>query len=395
MLALLSFASGLPLALVKGSVPTWLRTQSVDLQTIGWFSLASLPWGLKFLWSPVIDRYSPIPPGRRRGWICFFQAALAASVLCLAGLNPTVSPWLVGMTVFLVAFFSASQDIALDAFAVESMKKSEYGSVNGLRVAFYRVAMLVGGGVAIAAAAYAPWSVVFSSLAAMFLIFIPITLLNKEPAETAPRPASLADAIVKPLASFFKTPRVIEIAFFILLFKASDNMANTVIQPFLVDEGYSLIDIGIGMKTVGLVATLAGAFIGGMATSVFGIKKGLFMFGCLQGCAHAGYWGLTLVGKSVPFMFAAVGMENFFGGMGTAALLAFLMSLCNKSYSATQYALLTSFFGLGGALFGPVSTYMAKNLGYSTFFFITIPLALIALPPLMRLDVDSAESAKN
>lgn len=376
IVTLLALASGLPLGLVSFTIPVWLRTRGLSLESIGLLSLASLPWGLKILWAPLIDRYTPFGGGRRRGWIRAMLAALALACFGLALLDE--QNWLapVSLLILATAFFSATQDIALDAYAVELMHLEDYGRGNGLRVAAYRIAMLLSGGATVAAAQFLDFSVLFAILGGAFLALTLIpTLAPEVTGETFSRP-SLYESIIGPFRVFLKTPDAVFVLLFILLFKFGDNLAISMLQPFLVDQKYSLAEIGLAQKTVGLIATLCGAMVGGYLTSAIGLGRGLLLSGVLQAASHVGYYAMALAGFNRPIMYGGVALESFCGGIGTAAFLAYIMSLCDKRYTATQYALLTSLFGLARTFSGVPSGYLAEALGYADFFLATILAAL-------------------
>jgi MFS transporter, PAT family, beta-lactamase induction signal transducer AmpG len=382
LLTALSFSSGLPFGFVMSTIPVWLRTQKVGLETIGIFALTSLPWGIKFLWAPLIDRFRPRRPGPRRGWILATQIALAAAVLSTALLNPQSSAWTLGLIAFMISFFSATQDIAVDAYGVEIMKREEYGVGNGMRIASYRIAMLLSGGAAIAAAAWLPWSTVITVIGLLFILCTVATLAAPEPTEAIRPPGRLRDAVVEPFLTFFRMPRSYEIALFIFLFKVGDSVAGHMLSPFLVDQGYHLAEIGIAQKTIGMISVLLGSLAGGLLTSAKGLRVGLSVGAIVQAVSNAGYWIMAIVGFSRPTMYTAISVENFCAGMGATALMAYLMSLCDKRYAAAQYALFTSLFGLSRSLTGPLGGYMATKLGYGNFFaasiFIGLPAVLMA-----------------
>src|SRR5262245_16763987 len=371
--ALLSFSSGLPLGLVWLAIPDWMRSSGVDIRVVGLFTLAQAPWSFKMLWSPLMDRYVPPFWGRRRGWAAIWQVALVVLTFVLAGVaHSPDAPWVIGAVVLAIAFASASQDIAIDAYAVEVLRKEEQGVAVGARTALYRAAMFVAGGLSITLAAHVGWPAVNAILALLYLPMLVVTWLAPEPEVQPPAPPSLREAIWLPFLGFLSRHRALEILCFVLTYKLADNLAQALTRPFLVDMGYSGDDRGVALGTVGLAATLGGTFFGGAATARLGLGPSLWIFGVLQSVANLGYWVVAQSPVNRPLMYAAIGFEQLLSGMGTGAFSVLLLRLPQRRFSATQFALFSSLFGLPRIVSGPLSGFLVDALGWSRFYLVTI-----------------------
>ena len=391
--ALQSFASGLPLGLVWIAIPAWLKYQGADIRTIGLFSLAQAPWNFKFLWAPLLDRYSPPFLGRKRSWMLLMELALIASIAALAveALDPNVSRvFVIGL---LIAFSSASLDVVVDGYAVESLEKDEQGKAVGARVAMYRVAMYLSGGLAITAGERWGWPVVFSWIAGLFFPMLVVVVWSKEPPGDQRPPTSLRAAVVDPMLGMFKKARALEVLSFIVLFKLGENLATALIRPFLIEKGFTPEDIGIVVTTVNFFATVTGTISGGVLTDRIGMGRTLWLAGILQALGCLAYVVVDQVGGPTSdsltdphrlFMYAAVGAEQCFQGMGGGALGVLMLRLTAKEFSSTQFALLSSLMALPRVIVGPFAGVLAYSLGWSLFFVITVPLALPGLLMLTR-----------
>jgi MFS transporter, PAT family, beta-lactamase induction signal transducer AmpG len=384
--ALLSFSSGLPLGLVWYAIPDWMRDIGVDIRVVGLFTLAQAPWAFKVIWSPLVDRYVPPFWGRRRGWMALTQVALAVLGLLLAGVGRQPDAlWVVAAIAIAIALASATQDIAYDAYAVEVLRQEEQGAAVGAKTALYRAAMVVSGGAAITAAAQYGWPAVNVLLA---LVYVPILFLTwkaPEPEVEAPAPRSLREAVWLPFLGFLTRHRALEILAFVLLYKIADQLAQSLTRPFLIDMGYSAYHRGIALATVSVVATIAGAFVGGWVTTLAGLGHSLWVFGILQVFSNFGYFLLSrLPAPNIPFMYGAAGFELFTSGLGTGAFSVLLLRLTQKRFSATQYALYSSLFALPRVLAGPISGFAVDALGWPTFFVSTMVLGIPGLAMLAR-----------
>jgi PAT family beta-lactamase induction signal transducer AmpG len=382
--ALLSFSSGMPLGLVWYSIPDWMRDIGVDIRVVGLFTLAQAPWAFKVVWSPLMDRYVPPFWGRRRGWMAVTQVALTAISLLFAGVGRHPDAiWVVGALALAVAFASASQDIAVDAYTVEVLRPEEQGAAVGARIALYRAALVVSGGAAITAAGRLGWPTVNLILALLYLPMVLITWKAPEPEEKTSAPTSLRDAVWHPFLGFLARHRALEILAFVLLYKFSDQLTQALTRPFLIDMGYNADHRGIALATVGLVATIVGALVGGWVTTLAGLGHSLWVFGFLQVFSNLGYYFVSIAGGPVlPLMYGATSFELFASGLGTGAFSVLLLRMTQKRFSATQYALFSSLFALPRLLAGPVAGLAVDAMGWSTFFLSTL---LMGVPGLVML----------
>ena len=379
---ILGFSSGLPLLLIGGTLKLWMKDQGVDLTIIGIFSLVGLPYTLKFLWAPVMDRFVPPFLGRRRGWILICQIALIVGLSCLAVTNPSTHPWSVALAAFFVAFFSASQDIAIDAYRRDLLRDEELGLGSSLAVNGYRIGMLVAGALAATLADQIPWKEVYFIMAGAMGIGIVTTFLSPDPEEDAAPPETILDAVVQPFVEYFRREGAWVILAFILLYKIGDSMASEMLNPFYLDIGFTKTEIGAVAKLFGFWATIIGGLGGGVLILRLGIHRSLWIFGFLQAFSTFFFVLLARAGNHLPGLAAVVGFENLSGGMGTAAYVAYMASLCNRRFTATQYALLTSLMGVPRVIIGSTTGYLAKHLGWETFF---LGCTLIAIPGMLLL----------
>jgi len=386
--SLLSFSSGLPLGLVWIAIPTWLAREGVDIKIIGLFTLAQAPWSFKFLWSPLMDRYAlPFPRvGRKLGWTLLMQVALLALTLTLGDVaDHPDAIWIVGTLTLAIAFASASQDIAVDAYAVEVLQPHEQGVAVGARTALYRAAMYLSGGIAITLAGFWSWPLVFTFIALMYAPMLLVTLFApRSEIDRAMAPPSLRAAVWEPFVGFLAKARALELLAFVVLYKLADNLAGALVRPFLVQMGYNDVDVGFGTATVGLVATLVGTFLGGVLTTALGLGHALWIFGVLQVGSNLGYVLIAELGVNRPLMYAAMGFEAATSGMGTGAFGVLLLRMTQKQFSATQYALFTSLFALPRILAGPATGVMVDAMGWLDFFLLTIAIGVPGLIMLQR-----------
>ncbi|MCP3057329.1 MFS transporter [Myxococcus sp. K38C18041901] len=371
---LLSFSSGLPLGLVWIAIPDWLRSIGVDIRVVGLITLAQAPWSFKFIWSPLMDRYVPPFWGRRRGWMAVAQVALFATTLALAGLGEhPEAAWVVGALAMAVAFASATQDIAIDAYAVEVLRKEEQGVAVGARVALYRAAMFIAGSAAITLAGRVSWKWVVIGLATLYLPMLIITRFAPEPEERLTPPKSLKDAVWYPFVGFLSRHRALEILAFVFLYKLADNLGGTLLRPFLVDMGYSDLHRGVALGTIGLFGTILGTLVGGAWTTVLGLGRALWVFGVIQIVSNIGYVLVARAGgPNVWLMYSAIGFEQVTQGLGTGAFSVLLMRLTQKRFSATQFALLSSLFSIPRVVAGPIAGFLVYSIGWEPFFWFTM-----------------------
>jgi len=379
---LMGFSSGLPLLLTLGVLQAWMREEGVDLTWVGMITLVQSPYSWKFLWSPVLDRFTPPWLGRRRGWLLIAQLALMAAIAALGATDPVAHPgWMVACAL-LVAFFSATQDIVVDAYRREDLSDEELGLGSSLYVYGYRVGMWAASGGGLILADHLPFSKVYLIMALGMIPGIATTLLAAEPQVLIRPPRSLREAIWEPLADFFRRDGAGWVLAFILFYKIGDTMAAAITTPFYLELGFSKSEIGMVVKLFGSWATIAGAIGGGILMLRLGIQRSLWIFGVLQAVSTAGFAVLAGIGTSLAALSGVIAFESITGGMGTSAFVAFMASLTNKKFTATQYALLTSIMGLPRVLASAPTGLAAKHLGWEWFF---ILCTLAAIPGLVVL----------
>jgi PAT family beta-lactamase induction signal transducer AmpG len=389
MLALLflGFSSGLPLYLTGTgkTIQAWMTTAHVSLSTIGWFSLAGLPYSLKFLWAPALDRYVPPFLGRRRGWLVITQIALLLAIGAMAFHDPANGLRALAVNAILIAVFSASQDIVGDAYRTDVLAEREMGAGASVWVLGYRLAMLFAGSAALVLADRISWPSVYLILAGMMLIGIIASFLAPEPVLREAPPKSLAEAVVLPFREFFTRSgliRGIVVLVFIVLYKYSDSLAGSMTTPFLLKTGFTQQEIGVVLGGAGLIAIIVGSIAGGAVIARFGINKPLWIFAVIQALSNLTYYGLSLAGKNHGYMVFAVVVENFGLGLVSASLTAYLMTMCNKRFSATQFALLSSLMAASRDILVSPAGKLAETQGWPTFFMITV---LAGIPCLLLL----------
>ncbi len=378
MLIALGFASGLPLALTRTTLSAWMTNAGVNLKTIGLFSLVTLPYSFKFVWAPLLDRFSFPLFGRRRGWMALTQVGLLLAVWTMADINPKNAPLAIAALAVVVAFLSASQDVVADAYRTDVLPPAERASGTSTWILGYRIAMLVSGAGALVLSDHMPWSRVYALMALLMIVGIVATWRAPEPEVVRP-PRTIADAVVKPFADFFSRKGAAAALAFVMLYRIGDTIAGGMVLPFLIKLGFSNSEIGYWSKGVGFAATIGGVMLGGGLVAKYGVRRCLLSFGVMLMVANTGYLALALHGKSVALLATAIGIDNVCGGMVDAAFAAFIMSLCNKSFSATQFALLSSASTIIGRIISAGSGWLAATVGWPAFFGITIGAAVPAL----------------
>ena len=388
----MGFASGLPLALSSATLFFWLREASVSLTTIGLFALLGMPYNLKFLWAPFIDKI-PVPLlsrliGRRRAWMLLIQICLMASITSLGFSNPEQTPLLTAICAFAVAFFSASQDIVIDAYRIEILDKDEQGAGAAMTQAGYRLGAIISGAGALFLAEQIDWSFVYAGMAALITIGMVFAVLAPDPDQRHKTTAEVASKLtfrgifVDPFLEFFRrsSPKVALIILgFILLYKFCDAYAGVMAYPFYYDTGFSKSEIATVSKIFGIVMTVTGVFVGGLIVKRVGIMKSLLGCGILQMLSNLMYAAQALVGHDVGFLYLTIGVENLSGGMGSSAFVAYLSVLCNTAYTGTQFALFTSFMAFGRTLLSASSGWVVEQIDWFNFFIFSTFLALPGL----------------
>ncbi len=380
----MGFSCGLPLLLTLSVLQAWMKTEGVDLSVIGLFSLVGLPYTLKFVWAPVFDRFALPFAGRRRGWLVLAQLLLIVAIAGLGFTAPARFPWLVAVAAFLVTFFSASQDIVVDAYRREDLTDAELGLGSSMYIYGYRAGMLLASGGGLILADHIPFSMVYSLMALCLVPGVVVTLLTPEPIEAPGRPTTLAQAVVEPLREYFSRDGALVILLFILLYKIGDTMASAMTTPFYLDTGFSMSEIGTVVKLFGFWATLLGAFTGGFVMIRIGINRSLWVFGALQALSTAGFAGLAIAGHSLPVLAGVIAFENFSSGMGTAAYAAFMASMTDRRFTATQYALLSSLMGVPRVVAAAPTGYFATHLGWVGFFILCTAAAVPGMVLLVK-----------
>lgn len=378
-------ASGLPLLITITLMQARAKDAEVSLESIGLMSLVGLPYTLKFVWAPLFDRFSLPFLGRRRGWILMTQVLLMLSIWGMGLTNPAQGPqglWLfVGMA-FLVTFLSASQDIVIDAYRREDLLVAELGLGSSYYIYGYRLGMLAVSGGGLILSDQLAWPMVFFIMGCCLIPGIITTLLIPEPVVTEAAPRSLRESVVEPFKEYFSRDQAWLMLCFILLYKVGDNMAAALTTPFYLDLGFSKTEVGAVVKLFGFWATLLGGFVGGIVLLKTGINRALWIFGFLQMLSTAGFAALAARGHDVFALGLVVSFENLASGMGSAAFVAFMASLANKRFTATQYALLSSLMGVPRVLLSSVTGYLATSLGWLWFF---VFCTLIAIPGMLML----------
>ena len=378
------FSSGLPLYLLLNLVPAWLKTEQIDLKAIGLLSLVQFPYTWKFIWSPLIDRYPILNLGRRRGWMLISQLALIVAIAALGFFSPQTSLWTIAYLAFGVAFFSASQDIVLDAYRREILSDHELGLGNSVHVNAYRIAGLVPGSLSLILADHLPWHWVFPITALFMLPGLMLTLMCKEPASSSV-PRTLREAVIEPFHEFIQRQGVqnaLLILAFIFLYKLGDSMATSLATPFYQDIGFSKTEIGLIAKHAGLWPSVIGGMLGGIWMLQLGINRALWLFGVVQILAIFGFYWLAGVGHDRVALGFAIGFEAFGVGIGTAAFIAFIARTTDPRYTATQFALFTSLAAVPRTFFNASTGWLVEAMGWQNFFLLC---ALLAIPGMLLL----------
>lgn len=376
------FASGLPLNIVGSTLQAWFTKSGIDIKTIGLLSLLSLPYTLKFLWAPLIDRFRLPFLDRRRCWIVVFQMFISAGIFVLAFMDPTQSVKIIAIVAIVIAFCSASQDIAINAYQTELLEPKERGYGASSLVFGYRVAMLVSGGLALVVAGEIGWHATFIILS--LLMFGHVFVTMRAPSlQYQKQPHRFYDAVVYPLKDFFIRPGIIVVVAFILTYKLGNDFSVALLSTFLLRYmDFTLADLGIMYKAVGFAATMLGLFIGGGVIAKLGLYRALIIFAVLQAFSSFNFLLFTYVGHHYSMMVYTISCEFLMAGMGTSAFLAFIMSLCNVKYTATQFALLTALSGVGVAISGPIAAGVVNAYGWHSLYVLAM---VIAIPSILLL----------
>jgi PAT family beta-lactamase induction signal transducer AmpG len=389
IVTLLGFSSGLPLALSGSTLQAWFTQAGINVVAIGALSLVGMPYVWKFVWSPVMDRFVPPFWGRRRGWIAITQLLLCVTLFLLANLNPQIQPGMIGVLALLIAFLSASQDIGIDAYRTEILRAEERGLGAAAYIFAYRMAMLVSGGLALVLVDHIGWRVTYELMALLMGLSVIATYKGPDASHVVP-PRSFLAAVIEPAKDLWQRDKIGMILLFIVIYKIGDALALSLMTTFLKRGlGFNWTEIGVVYKTMGLVATILGALLGGAMLTNVSLYRALIIFGLAQAISNLLFVFLAMAGKNYPMMLTSVFMEQFCSGMGTAAFVAYLMSLCHPRYTATQFACLSALAAVGRVVLGPIAGVIQEHLGWINLFWCAFGLSFpgILLIMFMRRDM--------
>ncbi|WP_024872721.1 AmpG family muropeptide MFS transporter [Tolumonas lignilytica] len=388
------FSSGLPLYLLLNLIPAWLKTEQIDLKAIGLLSLVQFPYTWKFIWSPLMDRFPILGLGRRRGWMLVSQLALVLAIGLMGFLSPQTSLWSIAYLALGIAFFSASQDIVLDAYRREILSDRELGLGNSVHVNAYRIAGLVPGSLSLILADHLPWHWVFPITALFMLPGLMLTLLCQEPVAVR-SPRTLREAVIEPFHEFIQRQGVqnaLLILAFIFLYKLGDSMATSLATPFYQDIGFSKTEIGLIAKHAGLWPSVIGGMLGGIWMLRLGINRALWLFGLVQILAIFGFYFLAGIGHDRMALAGVIGFEAFGVGIGTAAFTAFIARTTDPRYTATQFALFTSLAAVPRTFFNASTGWLVESFGWQHFFLLCAVLAIPGMLLLLKVAPWQAEA---
>ena len=376
----LGIAAGIPLGIVLTVLQAWMTKSGIKLATVGLAALVQMPYTWKFVWSPLMDRFVPPFLGRRRGWMLVSQLAMIVSIVAMGQFDPAhaIVPILALAT--LISFAGASHDIVIDAYRRDVLDESELGfgsavAVNSYLIGFRYIGVVLG----LFLGDFLPWSQVFIILAGFVVIGVVGTFIAIEPRDAIAAPKSLREAVFNPFLDYLKRPGAIEILLFILLYKLGDNLAGALLTPFYIQVGFSLTQISVYYKIVSFWGTFCGGLIGGALLTRYSIRKCLLAFGVFQGVTPLAFAILVVTGPNVMALAFVVAVETLSLGMGASALTAFMLRLCNRKFSATQYALLTSFMGIPRAIIPSSAGFIVDGLGWVHFYALCVALAIPGL----------------
>jgi len=384
----MGFSSGLPLFILYQLVPGWLRSEGVSLTEIGLFSLIGIPYVWKFIRAPLMDRYSLPVLGRRRSWMLLTQVLLLFSIAGFGFVDPIMNIWSVAYLAAAVAFFSASQDIVLDAYRRELLPEHELGLGNSIHVQAYRLSGLVPGSLAFILADHISWQSVFLIVAAFMLIGIFLSLTIKELNNTLQAPKTLRQAVVLPFRDFINRKGIksaLQILAFLFLYKLGDSMATALQTPFFIDLGFTKTEIGVVAKTASLIAMTIGLAVGGIVMIKLSINRALWLFGFVQIVSILGFAALAEIGHNTYALAFAMGFEYLGVGLGTAAFTAFIARATNPAFAATQFALFTALTALPRTFANATTGVIVEQIGWTNFYFMCTALAVPGMLMLLKV----------
>jgi MFS transporter, PAT family, beta-lactamase induction signal transducer AmpG len=379
----LGLASGIPLGIVLTVLQAWMTKSGIDLKTVGLAVLVQMPYTWKFVWSPLMDRFVPPFLGRRRGWMLISQILMVVSIVAMGQFDPATAVGTILALATVISFAGASHDIVIDAYRRDVLDEAELGfgsavAVNSYLIGFRYIGVVLG----LSLGAVLPWSQVFTILASFVVIGVVGTMIAVEPRDAALAPRSLREAVLNPFLDYLRRPGAIEILLFILLYKLGDNLASALLTPFYIKVGFSLTEIAVYYKIISFWGTFTGGLVGGALLTRYSIPRCLMAFGVFQGVTPLAFAILVGTGPNVLALAFVVAVETLSLGMGAAALTAFMLRLCNRKFSATQYALLTSFMGIPRTIIPASAGYIVESLGWVHFYVLCV---LLAIPGLLLI----------
>lgn len=383
LMLFIGFSSGLPFSITSSTIQAWFTTLGMSTKEIGLYSLVGIPYAFKFLWSPLMDHFNLPFLGRRRDWMLLTQISLLIAILILSFMHPLSAPVLIALIALVITFTSASQDIAIDAYRTDILKENERGPGSGMFLGGYRAGTMISGGLALIIAEYTDWHTTFCLLAFLMLVGILATLLAPKTHFENYSPRTLSEAIIDPFKQFLTRKSALILLLLILLYKLGDAFALTLMSTFLIrGVGFSLATVGSVVKIYSVAAAIFGAFLGGFLLPRFTLFRALFLFGLLQALSNLLFISLIYSGKSYALLVTAITFEHITSGMATAAFMAFLMSLCDHHFTATQYALFSALSAFGRSFLGPLAGWIAQDYGWTIYYLSSF---VIALPGLLLL----------
>jgi PAT family beta-lactamase induction signal transducer AmpG len=377
----LGLASGIPLGIVLTVLQAWMTKSGIDLKTVGLAVLVQMPYTWKFVWSPLMDRFVPLPfLGRRRGWMLISQVLMIVSIVAMGQFDPAHAILIILALATVISFAGASHDIVIDAYRRDVLEESELGfgsalAVNSYLIGFRYIGVVLG----LFLGDVLPWSQVFMILASFVLIGVVGTFLAPEPRSAIHVPKNLKEAVFVPFLDYLKRPGAIEILLFILLYKLGDNLASALLTPFYIKVGFTLTQISVYYKVISFWGTFTGGLLGGALLTRYSIRTCLVAFGVFQGVTPLAFSILVATGPNVLALAFVVAVETLSLGMGQSALAAFMLRLCNRKFSATQYALLTSFMGIPRTIIPASAGFIVASLGWVHFYVLCVCLAIPGL----------------
>lgn len=380
VVALLGFSSGLPLALTGAALQGWMAQENVDIVTIGILGLVTQPYVFKFLWAPLLDRFALPLLGYRTGWIFSMQLGLFFSIIAITFCDPNLTPLSLGLIASIISFLSATQDVAFDAYRTELLTEEERGLGSVVYVYGYRIAMIISGGGSLLLSYYIGWQNTYIFMAILIGLCSFVTIMAKEPKREVKKAVTMYEVVIEPFQEFISRPNAVVLLLLVMTYKLGEAFSMALTTPFLIQTlNFTTQDVGLISKTMGVIATLVGLSVGGVLINRLGLYYSLFWFGILQALTNVLYYWLAVVGHNYFVMAFTLLSDQFSGGLGTAALMVLLMTICNQKYTATQFALLSAIASLGRVYVAPISGYIVASYGWENFFLFSVVMCLPGL----------------